>query len=381
MDRACFALFAIIVILVIYRHFWRGKMHCQCVHFTLVLFTYSSMRLTCCVDSYDTNKCDALLTRGRWLDTPDPYHSVKGYTNWQPAGCMMHEYNAKDVTTCLKSRRVVFIGDSVTRQIFWAFAKKLDVREQDDKHSNITVDAQGLKVEFIWDPYLNTSNLDREVSAASLSASRNEQIDTAAILLIGGGLWNARYLDEASHQHYEISIGEITRALRNTKISGTSLGQPRQNSVGGDDIAVIAPIQIPHYDALSPERARTITPSRVKPLFQHLQLSSVQQNVTVAWSFSHMTWRKPLAYHLDGLHVSRAVAVEMADVLLNARCNAVLRRSSSRGYPMDKTCCNRYPRPNWTQSVILTVSLGLLPAIISITSIGGSFLLTGEAIS
>lgn len=293
----------------------------------------------------------------------------------------MHEYNVKDVTTCLKSRRVVFIGDSVTRQIFWAFAKKLNVREQDDKHSNIVVDAHGLKVEFIWDPYLNTSNLDREVSAASLSGSRNEQIDTAAILLIGGGLWNVRYLDEASHQHFEISIGEITRALRNTKISGTPLGQLRQNSVGGDDIAVIAPIQIPHYDALSPERARTITQSRVKPLFQHLQLSSVQQNITVAWSFFHMTWREPLAYHLDGLHVSGAVAVEMADVLLNARCNAVLRQSSPRGYPMDKTCCNRYPRPNWTQSVILTVSLGLLPALISITSIGGSFLLTGEAIS
>lgn len=187
MDRACFALFTIIVILVLYRRFWQGKMHCQCVHSTLTLFAYSTIRLTCNVDSYDTNKCDALLTRGRWLDTPDPYHPVKGFTNWQPAGCMMHEYNVKDVTTCLKSRRVVFIGDSVTRQIFWAFAKKLNVREQDDKHSNIVVDAHGLKVEFIWDPYLNTSNLDREVSAASLSGSRNEQIDTAAILLIGGG--------------------------------------------------------------------------------------------------------------------------------------------------------------------------------------------------
>ena len=327
------------------------------------------------VDSQDTDKCDALLTRGRWLDTPDPYHSGKGYTNWQPAGCMMHEYNAKDVTTCLKSRRVVFIGDSVTRQIFWAFAKKLDVREQDDKHSNISLDAHGLKVEFVWDPYLNTSNLDREVSAASLSGLRNEQIDTAAILLVGGGLWNARYLGEASYQHFESSIDGITRALHNGKIPGTPLGQPGQN------IAVIAPIQLPHYDALSPERARTITPARVKPLFQHLQQSSVQQNITVAWSFSHMTWREPLAYHLDGLHVSGAVATEMADVLLNARCNAVLRQSNSKGYPMDKTCCNRYPGPNWTQSVILIVSLSLLPALISITSIGESLLLIGKPVS
>ena len=294
----------------------------------------------------------------------------------------MHGYNAKDVVTCLKSRRVVFIGDSVTRQIFWAFAKKLDVRGHGEgKHSNISVDAQGLKIEFVWDPYLNTSSFYREVAATSPSVSKNDQIDTAAILLMGGGLWNARYLGEASYQHFETSITEITRALHNTNISVTPLNLPGRNSEGVHDLVVIAPIQVPHYDALSPERARTITPARVKTIFQLLQRSSIQHNIIVAWTFSHMTWRQPSAYHQDGLHVSEAVAAEMADVLLNARCNAILRQSNTKGYPMDKTCCNRYQRPNWTQSLILIGSLVSLPSLILTTFKGKSFVSIGEAAS
>ena len=283
----------------------------------------------------------------------------------------MHEYNSRDISTCLKSRRVVLVGDSVTRQIFWAFAKKLDVQEQEEKkHSNVSLNVHGLKVEFVWDPYLNTSDLVREVAAVSLSGSRKGQIDTTAILLIGGGLWNARYLAEASYQRYEISIGEIIRALQD--VSRTPLSQSGHISEGIDDLAVIAPIHIPQYEALSPDRARTITPTRVKSIFQFLQQSSIRHNITVAWSFSHMTWREPSAYDQDGLHITGAVASEMADVLLNARCNAVLRQSSTKGYPMDKTCCNKYQRPNWTQSVILIISLGLLPTFL-VGYQGGSF--------
>lgn len=335
--------------------------------------TSSNVVLTCCIDSYDTNKCDALLSRGRWLDAPDANPSFEGHRNWQPAGCMMHEYNFRDLTKCLKSRKVVFIGDSVTRQIFWAFAKKLDVQERgEDRHSSISLEAHGIKVEFVWDPYLNTSSLYREVAAASLSGFRNNQVDRAAILLIGGGLWNARYLDEASYPHFESSIGEITRILQDGKMGHTLLSQSGQSSEGADDLAIFTPIQVPHYDALSPERARTITPARIKPMLQHLQQLSVRQTITVAWSFSHMTWREPSTYGQDGLHIKGAVAGAMADVVLNARCNAVLRRSNSKGYPMDKTCCNRYQRPNWTQFMFLILSLVLLPTIILITFKGSS---------
>lgn len=341
------------------------------VHVVDVLY---NEELTSCVDRYDINKCDALLTRGQWLDALDADRLVKGCQQWHPAGCMMHEYNARDLTTCLYLRRVMFIGDSVTRQIFWAFAEKLDVREQgEDKHSRISVDAHGIRAEFVWDPYLNTSVLYREVAlVAAMSGSRNDSVNRAAILLMGGGLWNARYLGGDSYHHFENSIGEITRALQDGNTSGMRLSQSVQSSGDVDDLAIIAPIQIPNYGALSPERARTITPARVKPMFQRLQQISVRQDIAVAWSFPYMTWRQPLAYVEDGLHISGAVASKMADVLLNARCNAVLRQSNAKGYPMDKTCCNKYQRPNWTQSVILNISLGLLPVLVLLTFKGES---------
>lgn len=378
---ACLSLFTMVVVLVMYRHFWQGKVHCQA--YTSPHPAYGPyFKLTCCVDSDDPNKCNALLTRGRWLDALDPYHSVNMYQNWQPAGCMMHDYKAKDLTTCLKSRRIVFIGDSVTRQIFWALAKKLGIREQgQDKHSSISVHAHGVEVNFFWDPYLNTSILHQEVAAVSLPGARNNQIDRAAILLLGGGLWNARYLGDASQQHFESSASEITRALQDRKKPGTPSSRSDQGSEGEDDLTVIAPIHIPHYDALSPERARTITPARVKHMFQHLQQMLVRQNVTVAWCFSHMIRHEASAYDQDGLHIKTAVASQMAEVLLNARCNAVLRQTNFKGYPMDKTCCNGYQRPNWIQSIILNVSLGLLPALTLITLRGENCMSVGWAAS
>lgn len=33
-DRVCLSLFIIVVILVMYRHFWQGKVHCQYINFT-----------------------------------------------------------------------------------------------------------------------------------------------------------------------------------------------------------------------------------------------------------------------------------------------------------------------------------------------------------
>lgn len=328
-----------------------------------------------CIDSLDPNKCDALLARGRWLQPPDAHHSINGHQNWQPAGCMLHEYDAGDMSICLKSRRVAFIGDSVIRQIFWAFVEKLDIPQRgEDKHSNISVDAHGLKVDFVWDPYLNTSSLYGEVARAPLSDSKNSQVDRATIILMGGGLWHARHLGEVCYQHFKDSIDEITRALQDGNTTRTSLSQASQSSGGADDLVLVAPILVPQYGALSPARARTITPARVERLLQHLQQSSIEQNLTVAWSFSHMTWREALAYGQDGLHISRAVAGEMANVLLNARCNVVLRQSNVKGYPMDKTCCNKYPRPNRTQSVFLIFSLGVLPVFTLGPFIGEHFM-------
>lgn len=290
----------------------------------------------------------------------------------------MHEYLAKDLTLCMKSRKLLFIGDSMIRQIFWATANKLGIQEHGaEKHADITVGAYGVRVEFVWDPYLNTSKLYQEVAATSPSATGNDEIDAATTLLVGGGLWNARYLGEASYQQYEDSLQNIIDAmgLRNGSTISESSSTSNNSHISTDNLVVIAPIQIPLYGALSPERAKTITPDRVKPMIQHLRRVASRENVAVAWSFHQMTLHEPSTYDQDGLHVDAAVAARMADVLLNLRCNDVLRRNNAKGYPMDKTCCNSYGRPNWAQYVILNCSLGFPPALVLITFKGAMLLL------
>ncbi|TFY63136.1 hypothetical protein EVJ58_g3422, partial [Rhodofomes roseus] len=110
------------------------------------------------IDRADPLHCDALLTEGQWLDDK--------FKNWQPEGCMMHTYGPKDISTCMRNRRVVFIGDSVTRQLFFQFAHTVDstlpTTPSDDEHKHAdytyTAASSSVHLSFIWDPYLNSSH-------------------------------------------------------------------------------------------------------------------------------------------------------------------------------------------------------------------------------
>ena len=81
-----------------------------------------------------------------------------------------------------------------------------------------------------------------------------------------------------------------------------------------------------------------------------------------------MTALDPALYQTDGLHFDENAASQMSDVLLNLRCNAVVKGASVKGYPMDNTCCNSYDQPSWTQAAILNVSIFLSPILVLITS-------------
>ena len=320
--------------------------------------------LTRPIDEYDRKKCDALLSSGQWLDT--------AHQNWQPPGCMMHTYDEKDMTACLQNRKLVFIGDSSTRQTFWATGKKLGIQDQSkENHTSFSMGAKGITIEFEWDPYLNSSRLHRELTAASMSMEGISIIGTTAALLIGGGLWHARYLDDTFFtDRFKRSIETISEY---TSFQGNknSRGAFRRYSFGPlneGSIVLLAPVPVPLYYALSPERAETITPTKVDSLNMYLYEQSTVGNVTIPWSFSSMTALGAASYQPDGLHIDEDTASRMADVLLNLRCNSVLRKASSKGYPMDKTCCNSYETPNWTQTAILNASLFFLPILIVVTS-------------
>lgn len=248
-------------------------------------------------------------------------------------------------------RRIVYIGDSTTRQLFWATAKKLNLSAADEemreaaKHEDLTFEEGDVVVDFIWDPFLNSSNLRGEL-LSYLNDGLQDNVDTfgkAGLVFVGGGLWYARHFGLDWLDQFKESIDYLAPLLGSQRGAVSTLySTPRLRRQGAAHHVYMAPVQIPLYDVLSPLRASSMTPEKINPMNEHLYNTSKTKGVKVVWSHSLMTWESEYAYEESGLHVVENVSLRRVDVLLNMRCNAEL--TLSQGYPFDKTCCSSYER-------------------------------------
>ncbi|KAI9791452.1 MAG: hypothetical protein M1835_000308 [Candelina submexicana] len=330
----------------------------------------------CWLDNVDVYKCGAVLNQGRWLSSPRGARHERQFQTWQPPGCMIHNYKAKDIRTCLRSKRMLFIGDSTIRQVFWATAKKLDREGAEeamvkaDQHGDLEFKGDGVDVQFVWDPFLNTSRLHQELIAyrdhPTSSIGRHQNItDSAAVILAGAGLWYARLVPLAHLRQFKHAMDSIvpfmypppTAREESSKLNGTAVSAKG----GANNLFLIAPVQQPVYEILSPSRAETITADKVNSMNDYLQQLSAYHGADVAWSYSLMTHKRKAAYEESGLHVVESVAAKKADILLNIRCNDEFARSGT--YPYDRTCCSSYGRPGWVQWTGLMGGLFLLPGL------------------
>ncbi|KAL6720411.1 hypothetical protein ACLMJK_002333 [Lecanora helva] len=342
-DCACVFAFILTFGLTLYRHFW--------------------------LERYDPLKCNASLEGGRWLDS--------NYEIWQPPGCMMHHFHQQDLLACFKDRKLLFIGDSTVRQSFYATAEKLGIIEQGEevpgKHADLELDGDdGLTLNFVWDPYLNSSFLHRELTAAIVPPDKFGVAGTTALLLIGGGLWHARYLED-----YFVSFQDSFERISQTVVSQDERQLDKRSTrftFGNrniDNLIALAPVPVPAYGSLSSPRADTITPDKVNAMNKYLRQMADELPLPVAWSFNSMTTEpettSPSAFQSDGLHINSAIVHNMLDVLLSMRCNMVLRESRIKAYPMDKTCCSSYKSPSSIQALILNMSTGVLPLLVLAT--------------
>ncbi|KAI6708661.1 hypothetical protein JHW43_008812 [Diplocarpon mali] len=349
-ERVLQSLFVIIVAAVIYRYCW--------------------------VDVSDPFKCSALQNQGDWLVPGSRWDSRDHYKVWQPPGCMLHEYTKQDIQECFKTRRLVFIGDSTTRQIFWAVARKMDQQraekeiadllDLDEKHTDLAFESGGIKAQFFWDPWLNSTALMGELKTFKAYAPTKPDGpgESAGMLVLGTpGLWYARHGQENYFKEFKESIDVVIPYMDHLSENSTSVAVPmtlasRQHS---PNLLLMAPLQVPRYEALSPSRVETITPEKIDQMNEYMQQASAHSTADVIWSYSLMTWDGVAQYEEDGLHVVENVARAKADVALNLRCNA---ESASRGYPFSRTCCSNYTQPNAAQWIILMVGVLVLPAII-----------------
>ncbi|MCJ1409715.1 hypothetical protein MMC19_003797 [Ptychographa xylographoides] len=270
-------------------------------------------------DSEDPYKCGALMNRGRWLDPPDNTAHQKFYNNWQPPGCILHQYTGKDILACFEASSFVLVGDSTMRQIFWAIARKLDVdtaRRQEyntsSKHQDITFQNESnVSLRFVWDPYLNSTALVNEVTHYSQKVQQLGKQDLeenpSAGILIGGGLWHSCYLTNSSFQYrFEESISRVLAPL------------PSYNTQDNDDHLLLAPVLSPSYDLLSVAHT-TITAEKVDTMNDYLHHVASRNGADILWSLSLMIEAQKLAHDSGGLHVVNSISDQQADVILNLK--------------------------------------------------------------
>lgn len=317
----------------------------------------------------DPYRCGALLKNGSWLHEPNEKGDRKPFTNWQPDGCMLRQYDAQDIKDCIGDRHVVFSGDSTTRQVFWGMARLLDRKKAEDAHDHAEIHASynmtfgDIRMLQIWNPMFDSGELNPELTEELELLSKEKHhpvpIDeqkSAAMIMLGAGSWYV-LLEEApqSLTKFQSAFNNITDLLHLEDLPkfGTTPMDPVEGV--GNEIFV-APIAVPFYNDLPKDRTgpKGIHKGEVEDIDKWLAEIGPQRNLRMLDSFPALSRGQPEAMvdrSQTGFHVIDSVAEIKATILLNARCNAKLDRL--RGYAYNRTCCTDYGSLGFVQIFIV----------------------------
>ncbi|KAF9914785.1 hypothetical protein BX616_007562 [Lobosporangium transversale] len=291
-------------------------------------------------DPADRTRCESLLNHGSWLD-------IEG-TQWQPKGCMLRTYNPQYTTSCIGGSRVVMIGDSVSRQLYYSLVKKVipDASTDGDRHSDIfnRDPESGTTFEFYWDPVLNSTKTMALLTASEDRVMRSEE-KTPSIFLVGTGLWFLRYAEWSG------GIDQWQHIMERLILQ---MGSPRLEPLAQH--LFISPIPSVNTEKLSEERLRTLLPDEINKMNTFLKDATRGSSITVPFAWTKMT-KTAASETKDGLHYADRIMAVEADILLNYICNNKLPKTP----PMSTTCCFDYPSNYWFQTLMLGIFLVWLP--------------------
>ncbi|KAI8359828.1 10 TM acyl transferase domain found in Cas1p-domain-containing protein [Blakeslea trispora] len=294
-----------------------------CISTFVLIFVASLGRYL--FDYKDQTRCSSLLNEGWWAD--------KTMKNWQPASCMLHSYKAPEIQHCLSHARVVYAGDSIARQQFFAAVQLMrpNMDVSGEAHVNRKFVIDGVTMEFWWDPYLNETQ--------SLFGNH----ERPSLLVLGTGAWQMHYLGDNYFGEWKKSIDGVFGAMA----SSSALA----------DAVLLSPVEWPDYDRLNQNRSTTMTTEKISKMNQYLKEKESQiESVTpfaVPFVWNKVSTDTPLDATEDGLHFNSAVTTAQAQIALNYRCNNQL----DKKFPMSSTCCYDYPSPRWYQMFFMGLFL------------------------
>lgn len=254
----------------------------------------------------------------------------------------MHNYKAPDLSQCLEHSRIVYVGDSIIRQQYFAAAKLIrpNIDTDGEPHVNrkFVFQQENLVLEFYWDPYLNESVFQ-------------EQLQRPSLMVIGGGAWHMHYLGDDYFEKWQKSIDTIF-----DKVS---------MDLDLADTIVMNPVEVPNYDKLSSSRVNTMTLKKITKMNDYLKEKEEQLGTNtktplgVAFVYNEISSQTTQTNVTeDGLHYSPFVTNVQNQIAFNFRCNGQL----NTHFPMDTTCCYKYPSPTWYQLAFIFFYLIYVPA-------------------
>ncbi|KAI3632256.1 hypothetical protein MIR68_009362 [Amoeboaphelidium protococcarum] len=223
---------------------------------------------------------------------------------WNTAGCQMTQYSQLNARQCLRDRNLTIIGDSQGRHLYLAFASLFEQNPviQHHQSSQFTTADESLKIQFIWDPFLNSTESFQSISGQSIT-------------IINYGAWYMRYSDSFARakSQYQSSLNRLSAV---------------------NNIVFVSPILPVVSELLSPERSRTMTNDRIAILNSILKQKALwHKQLHVSNVFLEMSKGRNFQ-SVDGLHYESALYETQRGLLLNQICNKELHLSGR--------CCTRY---------------------------------------
>ncbi|KAJ6263575.1 hypothetical protein Dda_2139 [Drechslerella dactyloides] len=328
-------------------------------------------------DARDPYKCAAVTNEGRWLESADPLGPP--LRTWQPRGCMLHTYTGADIAACIPNRRLLFVGDHGIKAVFRALVHKFKPGAPPDLPSalNSPTDERdvflefggSVTLEFIYDPFLNSSRLMTELHPwhnGSVSTSVSGY-DAPAVFVVGAGIDFATYppLDVNPQRQWHQAINTVAGHMRYG---------PRPTFLGGRDTILLAPVSHPAWEKLQPEVRGRLDPHLAIDTSRYLHELATVQGVDVlrAWqvlsddprvdsvapNHAYNKWQSKSTAD-DGMTLLPEVAERRVDMVLNLRCNVVLAETGRR---VASACCVRYRRPGWVQKLLVFAAM-VLPVV------------------
>ncbi|KAG0312534.1 hypothetical protein BGZ99_009453 [Dissophora globulifera] len=262
---------------------------------------------------------------------------------------MMRTFDTAHTTSCLGGSKIVVLGDSVARQLYYSLVKKIlpNASTEGDKHSDIFFRdiESGTTFEFYWDPVLNSTKAAELFTEPDTQLIGSEENPIPSIILVGTGLWYLRYPEwSGGMERWQQVMERLIQQMSNPRIA--PLAQQ----------LFISPIPAVNSEKLSEERARKLFPEGINYMNSFLKEATADSPVSVPFAWNKMTETAANETH-DGLHYAERVMTVEADILLNFVCNNKLPKVS----PMDATCCYEYPSMRWFQALMLVIFLVWIP--------------------